>query len=519
MAGAGIIQAELTIEMGQLVAALNAAQAAVARYAQGAGAAMAPANQAFESGTRSIQKWKGEQVQQARTADFIARSFREIGGASAEASEGISRFAGIGLEVLGKGGILGIGLAAASAIGWVVQQLGAATKEAEKFAAETKKALDEIGDRWAGRTLGIAQKSGTGTDTENTRDQELLPLLRERAQLMESLVALDARAARGEFASFGTFGAETYDGALKKLAASLAAVDSKIELIKEKAGGANILEESANAAKLAYENLANEMGRLAAEEDRSVTVQAERLKVMTEEKKAGIKAAAEYEERLAHEGWVRRIAELKAYRSEMLDKAQAKGAWDASVTATEGEGYDLSKTPDQLNKAGTENATKSLMKYAAGIRTVQEMWAGVANNVSGAFDAIGGAVGGAFGGILKMLGQALAGAVSLAVAMSAALPPPFGAINMIATAATVLATIASTVASIPSFEVGTSYVPRTGLALIHQGERIIPAGENARGFGGATYNIYALDSRSFEDSLDRNDSVLRRKLTRMARSG
>ena len=33
---------------------------------------------------------------------------------------------------------------------------------------------------------------------------------------------------------------------------------------------------------------------------------------------------------------------------------------------------------------------------------------------------------------------------------------------------------------LPSYDVGTSYVPRDGLAMIHQGERIIPAADNAR---------------------------------------
>jgi len=37
---------------------------------------------------------------------------------------------------------------------------------------------------------------------------------------------------------------------------------------------------------------------------------------------------------------------------------------------------------------------------------------------------------------------------------------------------------------VPQYASGTPYVPSTGLALIHQGERIIPAEQNRRGFGG-----------------------------------
>lgn len=49
----------------------------------------------------------------------------------------------------------------------------------------------------------------------------------------------------------------------------------------------------------------------------------------------------------------------------------------------------------------------------------------------------------------------------------------------------------------PAFASGTDYVPRTGLALVHEGERIIPAAQN-RG-GGDTYNIaiHATDAQSF----------------------
>lgn len=43
--------------------------------------------------------------------------------------------------------------------------------------------------------------------------------------------------------------------------------------------------------------------------------------------------------------------------------------------------------------------------------------------------------------------------------------------------------IAGVAAGVPQFAMGTDYVPRTGLALIHQGERIIPAAQNKAGAG------------------------------------
>lgn len=40
-----------------------------------------------------------------------------------------------------------------------------------------------------------------------------------------------------------------------------------------------------------------------------------------------------------------------------------------------------------------------------------------------------------------------------------------------------------------SYDVGTDYVPKTGLALIHKGERVVPAAENASGNFGKSMNI------------------------------
>jgi hypothetical protein len=39
----------------------------------------------------------------------------------------------------------------------------------------------------------------------------------------------------------------------------------------------------------------------------------------------------------------------------------------------------------------------------------------------------------------------------------------------------------ATAASFPSYQSGTDYVPRTGLAMLHAGEQVIPAGADAGG--------------------------------------
>jgi hypothetical protein len=55
---------------------------------------------------------------------------------------------------------------------------------------------------------------------------------------------------------------------------------------------------------------------------------------------------------------------------------------------------------------------------------------------------------------------------------------------------------------LPSFAVGTDYVPRDMIARIHQGERIVPAAQNRGGAGGVTINqVVNIDSRSDQASI------------------
>lgn len=56
--------------------------------------------------------------------------------------------------------------------------------------------------------------------------------------------------------------------------------------------------------------------------------------------------------------------------------------------------------------------------------------------------------------------------------------------------------LSSAFEGMPAFAEGTDYVPRTGMALVHQGEKIIPAGENRRG-DTFVFNISTPDAGSF----------------------
>ena len=85
---------------------------------------------------------------------------------------------------------------------------------------------------------------------------------------------------------------------------------------------------------------------------------------------------------------------------------------------------------------------------------------------------------------------------------------PAAAVEAAAGQATVLAELAN----VPKLDVGTNYVAQTGLAMIHQGETIIPAQANTpfTGGGGSTtvnLSINAVDAKSFSSLVRSNPSV------------
>lgn len=112
-----------------------------------------------------------------------------------------------------------------------------------------------------------------------------------------------------------------------------------------------------------------------------------------------------------------------------------------------------------------------------------------------------------------------AGHTAAAVAGAAASQAfiPFAGPGLAAAAAgEMLALVSGMTAPLLAFERGTPYVPHTGLALIHEGERIIPADENRRGGGGLNITIHALDGADVERVLLRNQGALLRTLSSAA---
>jgi len=131
--------------------------------------------------------------------------------------------------------------------------------------------------------------------------------------------------------------------------------------------------------------------------------------------------------------------------------------------------------------------------------------------------------------ILQTIANALkaifAGAGQTAAGVSAAVAPEAGpaapAIGAAAGAATAAAAM-----GIAQFDVGTDYVMRTGLAIIHQGEQIKPAvgsgpytGKGAGGDTSVGIHISALDSRSIERFFNDNARTMVRTLKRAIKDG
>ena len=136
---------------------------------------------------------------------------------------------------------------------------------------------------------------------------------------------------------------------------------------------------------------------------------------------------------------------------------------------------------------------------------------------------------GASVGLVAQIGNALAvimaDAAKTFAGVFAFLAPVMGpAAAAPATASMTMVLGAAGALAVPTLAVGSDYVASTGLAIIHQGEAIVPAQANtpySGGGGGATVNlnVQAIDAKSFATMMNSNSGILTNLIKRAIRDG
>jgi hypothetical protein len=183
-----------------------------------------------------------------------------------------------------------------------------------------------------------------------------------------------------------------------------------------------------------------------------------------------------------------------------------------------------------------ERAAQELKRLNEEGRMTADIMATIGDSVGSAFGSIGEMIGGAAGTFVSVMGRMIQQAVQLAISLAAASVAWTSPLGMVAIGSIALAGLLGLIGSVPSFDVGTLSVPKTGLAMIHRGETILPAGGPAeayraglariggQGSGGSTtvnvnMNISALDGQSVYRTLNGSRDQLARVVREAVRDG
>jgi len=164
---------------------------------------------------------------------------------------------------------------------------------------------------------------------------------------------------------------------------------------------------------------------------------------------------------------------LQKYRIELneINDARARGILtsDVAIEAEFAVSEAMQKTFESMNQFSEQmKESNEFVREAA--RNIQDaLGDGLYDLMQGNFDSIG-------KGFKSMLDRMVANAIAADLGKYL--------IGDIGKTGEVGGVIKDLLSYLPKFATGTPYVPQTGLAIVHQGERIIPADQNRGGFGG-----------------------------------
>ena len=117
--------------------------------------------------------------------------------------------------------------------------------------------------------------------------------------------------------------------------------------------------------------------------------------------------------------------------------------------------------------------------------------------------------------------DAATGGASAYASVMAALPFPANVATAPGVAATTSAAIEAFTAGLASFDIGSNFVPMTGLAMVHRGEQIIPANQQGPGYSGAGlqihFNISATDGQDAARFIMKNSRSIANAITKELR--
>jgi hypothetical protein len=116
----------------------------------------------------------------------------------------------------------------------------------------------------------------------------------------------------------------------------------------------------------------------------------------------------------------------------------------------------------------------------------------------------------------------IASNVGAANAYAAFADMPAIAAGMAAAAKGIISGFSAPIAAVAKLDMGTNYVPMDGLAYLHKGEKVIPAGTTGPGYSGGiggitvvvNHSVSAVDAASFQGHIRRHGNMIANEVTR-----